>query len=129
MKKKNLLYMYVINCLPLFFCIVGFIGGALFDFLCMPVLQLVLTGLNFRYSSNWGWLFLSEIHMWIMSIAGIVASTWLWYHLISSDSQTIFVGIVECRMDTVYMAALSLIAVIAKLIYTGYILACQKKAS
>ena len=86
MKKKNLLYMYVINCLPLLFCIVGFIGGALFDFLCMPVLQLVLTGLNFRYSSNWGWLFLSEIHMWIMSIA-----------------------------------------VIAKLIYTGYILACQKK--
>lgn len=122
MKKKFLLY--GMNYLVLFICIMGFWGGAMLELMCIPMIQLVLTCTNFSYSINWKQLFLLELHLWIASISGIIASTWLYYHLISSDSETIMVGIAECQIDTIYVTVLGILAVGVKLIF---ILTCQKK--
>ena len=106
MKKYTLALL--LNIIPFFLTCFLYEGGAAISSI-LPVLQILLNTLNFKWTKRILSFSILNSAMLISSVLSIKISTWLYYTNISSDSETLAVGNFEMWVAIVFIIVLTLI--------------------
>lgn len=96
---------YSILCL----CILLFRGGAVFS-LFLPILQLVLTIGNYKWSFNLNDFILFQTYMLIATMAGNFAGAQLYLKYVSNDAESVLIFALVFKAGVVIVVILSIIA-------------------
>ncbi len=87
-------------------------GICIFFLLCQPALVVA----NYYVSKKIWQLVLLSVHLLISTIIANMASVQMYYQFISSDSETLLVGQIAVQIGIVYVAVISALAIIIKLL-------------
>ncbi len=80
------------------------------------IFQLLLTVYNIYVTNKISTLLLANGVMFIASVIGLIAFTLLYYYIVSSDAETLLVGVAGVQIGTIFIVILTLISLLVRII-------------
>ncbi|MBE7036463.1 MAG: hypothetical protein E7403_04140 [Ruminococcaceae bacterium] len=112
--KKYVLAL-LLNIIP-FFLTCFLYGGGLAITLVLPGLQFLLNTVNYKWTKKILSFVILNSAMLISSVTSIKINTWLYYHNISSDTETLAVGSFEVQVCIGFILIMTLISIACRII-------------
>ena len=114
MKKLKFIAITLANYVPVLCACLFYKGGAPVEWLLYIMLQIVLIVLNYALSNKRLELSFFNVNLFISTILANALSTYLYYHNVSSDSETPAVGELGVIVGAIFVFVLSLISILLK---------------